>query len=118
MHEHGPFEQHRLSQGLERIGKYHECLALKLPQFPQLALPVALAKLGFRQNYSLACRIAPPGKGERVPFLTRENEYENFGWLAHLKNAGEKIRVGALEAAPGTCTSAGGTESKPVNPYL
>ncbi|OLD61493.1 MAG: hypothetical protein AUI53_05580 [Acidobacteria bacterium 13_1_40CM_2_60_7] len=88
MHEHGPFEKHRLPQRLEQIGKYQECFALKLSQYTQLALPAALAQLGLRQNYSLARRIAPLGKDERISLLARQHEHENFRLSAHQRDTG------------------------------
>src|SRR5437879_13711873 len=96
MHEYSPFKKHRLPQRFERIHEYQERFAPKLPQFAQLALPTALAQLGFRQNYSLAPWIAPLHKGERISFQASQHENENLRWPVHRRNRGrsEERRVG------------------------
>jgi hypothetical protein len=78
MHKHRRFEKHRLLQGFEEVGEYQERFTLQLPQYPHLALPAARAQLSLRQNYSLARRIAPVSKGERISLQARQHEYENF----------------------------------------
>ena len=118
MHEPGPFEEHRFSQGLERIGEYEKRFAPELPQFIKLSRPVALAKLGLRQNDGFASRIPPRGEGNRIAFPARQHEHMNFRLSAHLKKPGEKIRAEALKPSTGTCAFVGKDGSGSVSANL